>query len=234
MLGIYCLFLPHTPPRDRQQTATWRDALGLDALSLLRQFPFAVFMAGSFLICIPLQFYYTFTNPFLNEIGVANAAAKQTYGQMSEIVFMLLMPFFLARLGVKWMLIVSMFCWMVRYLMFAYGDTGDNLWMLYGGILLHGICYDFFFVTGQIYVDAKAPANVQAAAQGLFAFVTLGLGLLAGSLVSGPVVEHLATNESATLHDWQRIWLVPALMAGIVMVIFAVLFRDQPGDVDEL
>lgn len=226
LLGVFCLALPHTPPNSSEGGSTVRDILGLDALGLMKQWSFAVFVVGSFLICIPLQFYYTFTNGFLNEIGVTNAASKQTYGQMSEIIFMLLMPLFFARLGVKWMLLVGMAAWALRYLLFAYGDVGERMWMLYLGILLHGICYDFFFVTGQIYVDNKAPNRVRAAAQGFLAFVTLGLGLFVGSIVSGRVVNHFATESG---HDWLRIWLVPAAMAGAVLVVFALLFHER-GD----
>jgi len=229
LLGLFCLALPHTPPSPSAGGQTIRDVLGLDALALMREWSFAVFVVGSFLICIPLQFYYTFTNPFLNELGVANAASKQTYGQMSEIFFMVLMPLFFARLGVKWMLLVGMAAWTLRYVLFALGDAGDGMWMLYIGILLHGICYDFFFVTGQIYVDNKAPKRVRAAAQGFIAFVTLGLGLFVGSIVSGRVVNHYATPDTAVGHDWYQIWLLPAAMAGAVMVLFALLFYER-GD----
>jgi len=229
LLAAFCLFLPHTPPTRREGKQTVSDILGLDALALMKQWPFLVFVVGSFLICIPLQFYYTFTNPFLNELGVANAAAKQSYGQMSEIVFMLLMPLFFARLGVKWMLLVGMAAWAARYVLFSYGDAGAGMWMLYVGIILHGICYDFFFVTGQIYVDNKAPAHVRAAAQGFIAFVTLGLGLFVGSIVSGRVVEHFKTPSAAIPHDWHSIWLVPAAMAGVVLILFGLLFHER-GD----
>jgi nucleoside transporter len=229
LLGVLCLALPHTPPSKSERGQTASDILGLDALALMNQWPFFVFVVGSFLICIPLQFYYTWTNPFLNELGVANAAAKQTYGQMSEIIFMLLMPLFFVRLGVKWMLLVGMAAWTLRYVLFAYGDAGDGMPLIYIGILLHGICYDFFFVTGQIYVDNKAPVRVRAAAQGLLAFVTLGLGLFVGSVVSGRVVDRFATPGGPLGHDWQMIWLIPAAMAGAVMILFAVLFFER-GD----
>jgi nucleoside transporter len=205
------------------------DVLGLDALALLKQWPFLVFVIGSFLICIPLQFYYTFTNQFLNELKVANAAAKQSYGQISEIFFMLLMPLFFARLGVKWMLLFGMAAWAIRYVLFSFGDAGSGMWMLYVGLILHGICYDFFFVTGQIYVDNKAPGHVRAAAQGFIAFVTLGLGLFVGSIVSGRVVQHFATPTADIPHDWHSIWLVPAAMAAAVMIAFALLFHER-GD----
>ena len=229
VLAVFCLALPHTPPSRRESGQSVSDILGLDALALMKQRSFLVFVVGSFLVCIPLQFYYTFTNQFLNELNVANAAAKQSYGQMSEIIFMLLMPLFFARLGVKWMLLVGMAAWAIRYVFFSYGDAGAGMWMLYSGIILHGICYDFFFVTGQIYVDNKAPVRVRAAAQGFIAFVTLGLGLFVGSIVSGRVVQHFATPNAAIPHDWHSIWLVPAAMAGAVMALFAIVFHDH-GD----
>ena len=229
-LGLYCLVLPHTPPGSPEGGRTWRDVLGVDALVLLRQPAFAVFVVGSFLICIPLQFYYTWTNGFLNEIGVDNAAGKMTLGQMSEIFFMLLMPFFFVRLGVKWMLLVAMACWTLRYVLFAYGDTDEGMWMIYLGILLHGICYDFFFVTGQIYVDNKAPTSVRAAAQGFIAFVTLGVGLFIGALVSGRIV--FLNETPAGAHNWRPIWLVPAAGAGIVMILFALLFHEKGDGTD--
>src|SRR6266536_2960528 len=179
-LGLFCLALPHTPPHITGRVRL-RDVLGLDALKLLGDRSFAIFVLGSFLICIPLQFYYAFANPFLNELNVTNAAGKMTLGQMSEIFFMLVMPWFFRRLGVKYMLLVGMAAWTARYALFAYGNNADLVWMLYGGILLHGICYDFFFVTGQIYVDRKAPSDLRAAAQGFIAFVTLGVGMFIGS-----------------------------------------------------
>ncbi len=222
-LGLYCLLLPHTPPAAATRV-TARDVLGLDALKLLREPSFAVFVVGSLLVCIPLQFYYTFANPFLNEIGVVNAAGKMTLGQMSEIGFMLAMPFFFRRLGVKGMLLVGMAAWVSRYLLFAWGDNGAMVWMLYGGILLHGICYDFFFVTGQIYVDQKAPPDLRAAAQGLIAFVTLGVGMFIGSWLSGLVVDMYVAGDG---HAWDRIWIVPAVWAAAVMALFALFFRER-------
>ena len=226
VLAVFCLLLPHTPPQKTGRVRA-RDVLGLDALALLKDRSFAVFVLGSFLVCIPLQFYYAFANPFLNEIGVTNAAGKMTLGQMSEIVFMLLMPWFFRRLGVRNMLLVGMAAWVARYVLFAYGDNATLVWMLYGGILLHGICYDFFFVTGQIYVDQKAPANVRAAAQGFITFVTYGVGMLIGSWLSGRVVDAYVTTTSGVIdgHDWQRIWLVPAAGAFAVLLLFALFFR---------
>jgi nucleoside transporter len=227
VMGVYCFFLPHTPPQAAGKKVTARDVLGLDALSLMKDRSFAVFVIGSFLLTIPLQFYYTFTNLFLNEIGMPQPASKQTLGQMSEIFFMILMPWFLLRLGVKRILLVGMLAWAVRYVLFAYGDVGSLEWMLYIGILLHGICYDFFFVTGQIYVDKQADVRIRGAAQGFLAFVTLGVGLFIGSLVSGRVVEAFTTPGDIVAHDWNTIWLVPAAMAAVVLVLFAVAFRER-------
>jgi nucleoside transporter len=225
VLGLFCLALPHTPPARGARRATLSDVLGLDALKLLRERSFAIFVLGSFLVCIPLQFYYAFANPFLNEIGVANAAGKMTLGQMSEIGFLLVMPWFFRRLGVKYMLLVGMVAWTSRYVLFAYGDNASAVWMLYGGILLHGICYDFFFVAGQIYVDQKAPSDLRAAAQGLIAFVTLGAGMFLGSWASGRVVDAFAVDGGPA---WDRIWLVPAAGAAGVLLLFALLFREEP------
>ena len=226
-LGLFCFFLPHTPP-ERKARATFRDVLGLDALKLLGERSFAVFVLGSFLICIPLQFYYAFANPFLNELNVSNAAGKMTLGQMSEIFFMLVMPWFFRRLGIKYMLLIGMTAWATRYLLFAAGNNGALVWMLYGGILLHGICYDFFFVTGQIYVDRKAPGDLRAAAQGLIAFVTLGVGMFIGSWLSGRVVDSFAVGGPGEIvrHAWDRIWLVPAIGSAAVLLLFAFLFRS--------
>jgi len=224
-LGLFSLALPHTPPHAAGKPFRARDAIGLDALSLLKDRSFAIFIVGSFLLCVPLQFYYAFTNLFLNEIGLAEPASRMTLGQMSEIAFMLALPWFLLRFGVKRILLVGMAAWAIRYVLFAYGDAGSLVWMLYAGILLHGICYDFFFVTGQIYVDQRAAREIRAAAQGFLAFVTHGLGLFTGSWLSGAIVEAYRAGDG---HDWPSIWIVPAVIAGAILVAFAVLFRDRP------
>lgn len=224
LMGLYSFTLPHTPPKSAGQKVTVRDVLGLDSLKLMKDPSFLVFVIASFLICIPLAFYYNFTNLFLNETGMEHAAFKMTYGQMSEVFFMIVMPWFFIRLGVKKMLLVGMIFWAARYALFAYGNNENLVFMLYAGLLFHGICYDFFFVTGQIYVDKKAPVEIRANAQGFLAFVTLGLGMLVGAEVSGRIVEHYTLAE---VHDWRSIWMIPAAMAAAVVVLFAVLFREN-------
>jgi nucleoside transporter len=228
-LGLYSFFLPHTPPKSTGKKVSIRDVLGLDALELMKDRSFAIFIISSLLISIPLAFYYSFANPFLNEMGMENAAGKMTLGQVSEIVFMLLMPFFFTRLGVKKMLLIGMLAWLGRYLLFAYGNNEELVLMYYLGIILHGICYDFFFVTGQIYVDETAPKEIQASAQGFITVVTYGVGMLIGSWTSGWVVEYYSITENdAIVHLWKQIWWVPAIMAAIVSFLFAILFKD-PG-----
>jgi MFS family permease len=195
----------------------------------LKNGSFAVFVIASFLICIPLQFYYAFTNPFLNEIGIVNAAGKMTMGQMSELLCMLLIPWFFRRLGVKYMLIAGMSAWAIRYVFFAFGNAGANVWMLYAGILLHGICYDFFFVTGQIYVDRKAPVAYRAAAQGMLTMITYGAGMLVGSWLSGQVVDHYATvaADGSATHAWRPIWLISASLSAAILLLFWLAFHDR-------
>ena len=231
-MGLYCLTLPDTPPLGKSGSFSMAGIFPREALQLLADRPMAIFAIASLLICIPLQFYYAFTNLFLNESGVQNAAGKMTGGQISELFFMLLIPWFFRRLGVKYMLVAGMLAWSVRYILFAYGGTGQYLWMLWGGILLHGICYDFFFVTGQIYIDRKAPEGLRAAAQGLITLITYGLGMFAGSWLSGLVVDRFAytTALGAIGHEWRAIWLFASAISGAVLLFFLFTFSDKKAE----
>ncbi|VGO11507.1 Putative nucleoside transporter YegT [Pontiella desulfatans] len=230
LLGIFALFLPDTPPKSLGHKVTVRDVLGLETLKLMKNRSFAVFVAGSLLICIPLAFYYNFANMFMNDVGVANAAGKMTMGQMSEFIFMIIMPFFFVRLGVKKMLLIGMLCWVLRYVLFAFGNPESLVWMYYIGILVHGICYDFFFVTGQIYVDNTAPKAIQAQAQGFIAFVTYGVGMVIGANLSGEVVKYFTVEQ---IINWRAVWLFPAIMAGVIMLLFTALFKDHGAKQEE-
>jgi nucleoside transporter len=223
-LGILSFFLPNTPPASRGKNVSIGDIIGLDALGLLKKKDFLIFFLSAMLICIPLAFYYQEANKYLNEINLANAAGKMTLGQVSETVFMILMPLFFRRFGIKVMLLIGMIAWVLRYVLFSYGDvTGIELSFLYLGILLHGICYDFFFVTGQIYTDKQAGERIKSSAQGLITLATYGVGMLIGFWVAGQVSEHYRTADG---HDWKSIWMVPAAIAGIVVLLFAILFKD--------
>ena len=205
LLGLYSFTLPDTPPQNAGKKTSVGEILGLKALRLMKQKSFFVFVLCSLLISIPLAFYYSFTNLYLNDLGMEGAAAKQSLGQMSEVGFMILMPFFFARLGVKKMLLVGMLAWVVRYAFFASGNLGPMAWMLYAGILLHGVCYDFFFVTGQIYVDKKASKDIRASAQGFITLVTYGVGLGLGTVIAGYLVQAFTRLDPATqksIYDW--------------------------------
>jgi nucleoside transporter len=224
ILGIFSFTLPDTPPPKSGTKASFKEIIGWDSIQLLKDRNFFIFFLSSFLICIPLAFYYQETNKFLNEVGVSGAAAKMSMGQMSEMLFMILMPFFFKRLGVKKMLLFGMLAWIVRYLMFGFGDGQSGIWLLYGGIILHGICYDFFFVTGQIYTDNRAGEKIRASAQGMITLATYGVGMLIGFWVAGQVSSYYVMGEG---HAWKQIWMVPAGIAAIVMIIFMLFFKDD-------
>ena len=279
-LGAYCFTLPDTPPGMAGRKLTIRELLGLDAFVLLKQRPFLIFMISSFLICIPLAFYYQMAERAVKAAGVGDTPTKMAFGQISEIVFMLLMPLFFKRLGVKWMLFVGMGAWVLRYALFAIGAPDAVHWMMISGIVLHGICYDFFFVTGQIYTDQVAPEGIRSQAQGMLVLFTLGLGMLIGAQIAGQVEasntpettvqmnkevkaigEEIAelkkadtideakidalqkdsdakTLEGLKAMNWKQIWMIPAIAAGVIMLLFAGLFTDPPksdepaGDVE--
>ncbi len=224
-LGIYSFFLPNTPPEAKGSGAIqWKEILGLDALALLKDRSYLFFFVASVLICIPLAFYYQHANQFLNELGMEAAASKMTLGQVSEVLFLLLLPFFLKRYGIKMTLIVGMLAWGLRYLLFAFGDTEGQTWMLLLGIILHGLCYDFFFVSGQIYTDHKAGAQFKSSAQGLITLATYGVGMLIGFRLAGILTDLYAQEEG---HLWQQIWLQPAIFSFVVLILFLITFKNE-------
>lgn len=224
LLGLYSFSLPATPPAARGTSVSARELLGLDALTMLKDKNFLMFFVASILICIPLAFYYQNANPFLTGIGVENATGKMTLGQASEVLFMLALPLFLARFGIRWTLALGMAAWVLRYVLFAFGDANDGVWLLILGIVLHGICYDFFFVSGQIYTNSKAGSAVKSQAQGLITLATYGVGMLIGFAVAGQVT---ASHSQAGAVDWQQIWLFPAGFAAVVLVLFVLLFKGE-------
>jgi nucleoside transporter len=233
VLGVFSFMLPVTLPLKKNVKTSIGEIMGLDALKLLKNRSYLVFFLASIAICIPTAFYYNFTNPFLNEVGMTAAAAKQTIGQGLEVVFMLLMPFFFKKLGVKKMLALGMLAWAVRYVCFAFGyETGNLFWLLIVGLAIHGVCYDYFFVTGQIYTDNKAGKKFQSAAQGLITLGTYGIGMLIGSLISGPIVDHW--KLAGGMHDWKAIWLIPAAIAVVVLIPFLIFFREKERKTDEM
>ena len=228
LLGAYAFTLPPTPPPAAGQRASLGSIVGVDAFRQLGSRSFYVFLASALLISIPLAAYYNFTQLFLGATGFENIAATQTIGQVSEVGFMLLMPFFFRRLGVKWMLLVGMGAWVLRYVLFALAAPASVTWMILGGIALHGVCYDFFFVTGQIYVDKKSTAAIRGQAQGLLVLVTYGVGMLIGAQVAGNVYNgFLGGAESLTLGQWRDFWYLPAAFAAAVALFFALTFRDR-------
>ena len=226
LLGLYSFTLPATPPQAKTSDPfLLKDILGLDALRLLTHKNYAIFFLSSILICIPLAFYYQNASPFLTELGVANSTGKMALGQVSEILFLLALPFFFTRYGLKNTLALAMLAWVIRYLFFAFGDTGSGTWMLLAGIVLHGICYDFFFVSGQIYTDAHAGKKYKSAAQGLITLATYGIGMGLGFWVAGQISNFYLIQ--AGVHDWKSIWLIPAGISGLVLLFFIAVFKPE-------
>lgn len=232
VLGLFSFTLPKTPPKVRKdEKPSLSQILGFDALKLLKDRNFLTFFISSILICIPLAFYYQNANPFLSEIGMENPTGKMTIGQGSEVLFMLLLPYFFKKFGFKRTLIAGMLAWTIRYLLFAFGDAGDQAYMLIIGIALHGICYDFFFVSGQIYTDSKAGDKYKSAAQGLITLATYGVGMLIGFWVAGVITDSYIVSDG--LHSWVDIWTFPAIFAFGVMILFTIFFKNEEVEYKE-
>ena len=228
-IALYSFTLPNTPPKGDAGPVSAGKLLGLDALKLFKDRSFAIFMICSFLICIPLSFYFTWTGAFLSEMNVADYASKMTLGQLSEVGFLLLLPILLPILGAKRIMILGMAAWAARFALFAYfHEQPTATWMVLGGILLHGMCYDFIFVMGRMYVDKAAGDSLRASAQGLHAVFTLGAGMFVGSWLSGVVAQNYTNAQN--VHDWKAIWLVPAIMSAALIPVFLALFREKPSE----
>ncbi|PVX47686.1 nucleoside transporter [Flavobacterium sp. 103] len=232
VLGLLSFTLPKTPPKVSEGKIKIADIIGLDALKLLKDKNFLIFFISSILICIPLAFYYQNAHPFLTAAGVENPTGKMAIGQISEALFLLFIPVFFARFGFKKTILVGMLAWAVRYVLFAYGNGGDLSFMLIVGIALHGICYDFFFVSGQIYTNSKAGEKYKSAAQGLITLATYGIGMLIGFAVAGWITDNYKTAEGAI--NWQMVWIIPAGIAFAVFLIFALLFQDKNKAINEI
>jgi MFS family permease len=223
-MGLYCLTLPHTPPTGSGRQITLGSLVGLDALVMLKKRPYLVFVIASILACIPLTFYFTFTNAYLNEVGVTNAAGKMTLGQLSEVGVMLLMPLIFRRITVRGVLMLGLICWSVRYGLLAAGDAHGGMWMFYLAILLHGFCFDFFFMTGQLYTDQEAPPDLRGTAQGFLTFITYGLGMFIGSNLSGVALDFFTTPSGK---NWSAFWLSSGGGAFAILLLVAVFFRTN-------
>jgi nucleoside transporter len=222
ILGLISFALPNTPPKGKGSDAS--SALGVEAFVLFKDKPYLIFFIAAILVCIPLSFYYGFANLFLDQAGMENATGKMTLGQISEAMFILAIPFLFNTIGVKKMLLLGITAWLLRYLCFAFGNADANLWMLYAGIILHGICYDFFFVTGYMYTEKKAGEKIKNAAQGLFTFATYGLGMFIGTWFSGFTSEFYTVDR---VYQWESIWLVPAYISVGVLIYFILFFKEK-------
>ena len=223
-LGLLSFFLPDTAPKLKGTKTTFAQIMGADSFILFKDKSFVTFFIASVLICIPLSFYYSFTNLFLTEAGMKNVTSNMSFGQFSEAFFILLIPFFFRSLGIKWMIAVGMIAWAIRFLFFGYGNAGSGEWMLFAGIILHGVCFDFFFVTGQIYTDSKAGVRIQSSAQGMITMATYGIGMWIGAILAGYVKDYYTANEIVA---WKRVWMVPAAISAAVLVLFLLFFKDN-------
>jgi nucleoside transporter len=228
VMGFFSLMLPRTPPAATGEAFSVRRALGLDALVMLKEKSFLVFAIASVLACIPLTFYFSFTNDYLNDVHVSNAAGKMTLGQASEVGMMLVMPLVLRRVSVRAILLMGLAAWTIRYALLAFGDAGTGAWMFYTAILLHGVCYDFFFMTGQLYTDQQSPPHLRSAAQGFITFMTYGVGMYAGSLISGKALDFFTTGSGANaVRDWKMFWLGSAGGAFAILLLVGTMFSSR-------
>lgn len=230
VMGLYSFSLPDVPPKGRGRKISFRDIIGLDAMKEMNSRPFLIFVVGLLLISIPFASYFAYVPLFLKDAGVSNPAFKMTFGQMSEVLFLILMPWFFRRLGIKWVLILGLLAWSLRYALFAFGATDAVTSMLILGILLHGACYDFVYVAGQVYIDQKASPAIRAQAQGFFVLISYGVGQGLGTLAAGAIFNNIMGDGDITLTQWQTFWSIPLIFAAIVTIMFALGFsQDREG-----
>jgi nucleoside transporter len=227
LMGIYCFTLPNVPPKGSGKKISVRDIIGIDALKQLNSRPFVIFVIGLLLISIPFASYFAYVPIFLKAAGIASPAFKMTFGQMSEVIFLILMPWFFRRLGIKWVLILGLSAWTLRYALFAFGATDAVTGMLILGILLHGACYDFVYVAGQVYIDQKASPAIRAQAQGFFVLISYGVGQGLGTLAAGAIFNSIMGSGEPTLEQWQTFWTIPLVFALVVTIMFALGFKEN-------
>jgi nucleoside transporter len=226
LMGLYCFTLPHIPPAGAGRKMSFRDVIGIDAFAKLKSGPFIIFIISLLLISVPFAAYFSYVPVFLQSAHISNPAFKMTFGQMSEILFLLVLPWFFARFGLKWVLLTGMLAWVCRYALFAWAAPDAIGWMIMAGIILHGCCYDFVYVAGQIYIDQKATPEIRAQAQGLFVLISYGVGQGLGTLAAGRIFNSIMGNGSS-LQQWQHFWIIPLLFAAIVTLLFVFGFREN-------
>jgi nucleoside transporter len=228
LMGFYSFTLPDVPPPGAGRKFSFRDILGIDALTQLSSRPFIIFIAGLLLISIPFASYFAYVPLFLKAAHVENPAFKMTFGQMSEIIFLILMPWFFRKFGLKKVLIMGLSAWALRYGLFALGAPDEVMWMLIAGILLHGACYDFVYVASQVYIDNTASTAIRAQAQGLFVLVSYGIGQGLGTLAAGWIFNRIMTGtRDPGVEQWQTFWIIPLVFAVAVTVMFTLGFKEK-------
>src|SRR5258706_9805985 len=235
LMGLYSFTLPHIPPRGVSKKVAFRDVLGLDVLKRFTSRPFIIFILGLLLISIPFASYFAYVPIFLKAANISSPAFKMTFGQMSEVFFLLIMPWFFRRLGIKWVMVTGLLAWSLRYALFAMGAPDAVTWMMIGGILLHGACYDFVYVASQVYIDKKASPEIRAQAQGFFVLISYGVGQGLGTLTAGWIYNSIMSGPGeATLEQWSYFWTIPLLFSVVVLILFTFGFKENLKPVEKV
>lgn len=232
LMGLYSFTLPAIPPPGAAKKFSVRDVIGIDAFKKLNSRPFIIFILGLLLISVPFASYFTYVPVYLKAAGLADPGFKMTFGQMSEIVFLLALPWFFSKFGLKWVMLIGMIAWALRYGLYAVAAPSGIEWLIVIGILLHGVCYDFVYVASQVYIDKKASIEIRAQAQGMFVFIAYGVGQGLGALAAGFIFNNIMTDTSS-LSQWQQFWTIPLLFAAVVSVLFLFGFKEKEEKVSE-